>query len=325
MILFLRHTHGSTGITRNTFSGMLLSIMQSQWYCIFFLTMSVHTLSSTSFSLSGISVHKAFLRQSWKDTTSGTSSITSPYCYVVTSPMDLFQRPTINFLATQVWPSARYAAVYVEHFLQKKLAQSHTSVNSTDPPLPWIVCELGCGPGLPSLTAASLPTQAIRQVIATDLDPFCLQLVQAAAHEQGWQDRLQTRVFDLTNSHLNDNVENASKSPVIDNNNGTPTPSARLPPADLYILSDVFESRHVALGAAHVNLQALQQGSRVWVFAQSDRAQREVYLDRMKELLSDGTLSWRKAMTTNEMESLDTTHTPALCLFDVDETKVNYG
>ena len=38
----------------------------------------------------------------------------------------------------------------------------------------WIVCELGCGPGLPSLTAAR---SGAKRVIATDVDAVAVGAV----------------------------------------------------------------------------------------------------------------------------------------------------
>ena len=271
----------------------------------------------------------------------------SPWCYAanLTPPMVVVDHdendsnastpshkpllpPGTNFLATQVWPSSRIASKVIEKQMD----------------LSWTVCELGCGPGLPSLTAARFGAM---KVIATDVDPFALELVHAAAMEQGlisitsgnpegddvatefsrWdeehldQTRFTTRIFDLTSK---DNP---------------------LPKADLYVLSDVFESSAVAEGAAwHVqtvlskNRSRIgttilgdlvpQEGkeppmSRVWVFAQSDRAQRELFLLKMRE--------WYKENNNKQLRHLDWTldHAPdlndELVLFDLDETSVEYN
>jgi predicted nicotinamide N-methyase len=89
-----------------------------------------------------------------------------------------------------------------------------------------------------------------------------------------------------------------------------------LPPADLYLLSDVFESGKVARGAAHFTMKALSSGARVWVFAQTDRAQREVYLEEICTI-GDANASW----TSMDEFQAD----KALWLCDVDEGAVNYG
>ncbi|KAL7465883.1 hypothetical protein ACHAXS_006191 [Conticribra weissflogii] len=213
--------------------------------------------------------------------------------------------PGSNFLATQVWPSSRTASFILESQL--------------DPS--WHVCELGCGPGLPSLTAAKI---GAKRVIATDVDELALKMVRAAAIKQGFMkeqfdehdlDNQQffTQLFDLTSK------EN------------------RLPEADLYILSDVFESSAVAEGAAwHVQslLSQTQQhrrnedhenggytdkknNPRVWVFAQSDRAQRDYFLEKMRETFDSQLPGW----TSNHVPERDA----ALWLFDLDETNVLYN
>ncbi|KAL7547582.1 hypothetical protein ACHAWF_012284 [Thalassiosira exigua] len=241
----------------------------------------------------------------------------SPWCYAASlaPPMPLdddeaedaddasttLLPPGANFLATQVWPSSRIASTVVERHM--------------DPS--WTVCELGCGPGLPSLTAAK---SGARKVIATDVDELALEMVAAAAIEQGFmsdhgrgtggngEQRFVTRQFDLTSQQN------------------------QLPDADLYILSDVFESAAVADGAAR-HVQSLlsrnreTQGaddvlSRVWVFAQSDRAQRESFLQNMKE--------WYDADDTHQrLADWTMNHSPyrdeELWLFDLDETMVEYN
>jgi hypothetical protein len=189
--------------------------------------------------------------------------------------------PRANFLATQVWPSSRTASTIIEQYL--------------DPS--WKVCELGCGPGLPSLTAAAKGSE----VIATDLDECALEMVEAAARDQGYLDdqRFRTQRFDLTSRQ---NI---------------------LPEADLYIMSDVFESSKVAEGAAFHVQSILSKNSnskskrRVWVFAQSDRAQRETFLSVMRETY-DETLKWTLTQALNPIDL-------ELWLCDLDETAVEYN
>ena len=186
------------------------------------------------------------------------------------------------------------------------------------------MCELGCGPGLPSLTAATL---GAARVIATDVDEVALEMVRMAALEQGFcregardgeGERLVTQKFDLT------------------------LKEESLPRADLYILSDVFESSRVAEGAAwHVKsllgsgnnqldreynrkandnnavVDAATSTSRVWVFAQSDRAQRDSFLKSIREIHGYHDLDW----TTNHNPEKDA----RLWLFDLNEMGVQYN
>ena len=235
--------------------------------------------------------------------------ISSPWCYAASlSPIiddddDSTTTSTAlptgsNFLATQVWPSSRIASTVIEKYMNPS----------------WSVCELGCGPGLPSLTAACC---GARKVIATDVDNVALELIKAAAIEQGYireeerdnEDEIETkqqfviRRFDLTSEDDN------------------------LPKADLYILSDVFESSSVAEGAAyHVKSiisnnkqRTKEQVSRVWVFAQQDRAQRDTFLNQMREWYKDEdkVLDWNMNHKPDPNE--------VLWLFDLDETMVGYN
>ena len=248
--------------------------------------------------VSGVGVHRTYLR---------LPNPALPFCYSA----DAFALPseddegdigdcvTPNFLATQVWPSARAAA---------------TTIEQCSDPL-WTVCEFGCGPGLPSIVAASTRATCKRdddgtatdshraraRVIATDYDEFALRLVDAAAREQELDSILSTQIFDLTCSE------------------------SELPDADLYVMSDVFECREVAIGAAKQTLRALNLGKRVWIFAQSDRAQREIYRDHLNALLEE---NGRVAVEWTEMASVqdndDCLEQESLVLFDVDETKVEY-
>ena len=261
-----------------------------------------------------LNLHKVYLRQN--------SPSTSPWCYALTVNPILYddndeykdnqqqqqqqqQQQDIskikyNFLASQVWPSARVAA---------RICEEHI-------PLNWKVCELGCGPALPSLTIAKRCNNK-NVVIATDIDELALQMSIKAANEQQIDScTFQTKYVDLMGD------ENILKQNVN---------------ADLYVLSDVFESKHVSVGAARMVYQALMDGSRVWVFAQSDRGLREVFKDELvKLLLSSGNnrsynvvntddIEW-KSMDEIDME--DKTKKNSLCdrllLVDFDEIQVDY-
>lgn len=237
------------------------------WLMIF----SLH--STRALRVSGVSVHRVKLRLNDED---------APYCLGVSSSMDIinnnFHVP-INFLATQVWPSARLAALALETYM----------------PPQWTVCEFGCGPGLPSLTAAK---RGAARVYATDLDEFSLQLVDEASKEQDLQDIVQTQRVDLTAHPSRSNI----------------------PKADLYVLSDVFESSAVARGAAKTTQYILQnyRNSNIWIFAQSDRACREDFLDAMRKKLQDPSLKW------TPLAQYDPTAANRLFLCDLDETTVPY-
>jgi len=240
-----------------------------------------------------------------------------------------------NFLASQVWPSARVAA--------SKL------LKLSDPE--WDTCELGCGPGLPSLAIAARNaryqrdgdggggniSRRIGRSIATDIDAFSLDLVIAAAQDQDLHSSsttiggrigggggkgkrsdghpwIETRIFDLLDE------------------------SAILPDVDLYLMSDVFESRDVARGAAFHTAKVLKRGEgrKVWVFAQNDRSQRDWYVQYLKKFLTESLL-----LPTSKTETEDPSlhwalewspiqpelrgKNEGLWLCDVDETIVNYG
>ena len=185
-----------------------------------------------------------------------------------------------NFLATQVWPSARQASFVLEEYVDPK----------------WTVCELGCGPALPSLVLAGL---GLPRIIATDLDLLALSMVETAADEQGYHN-LETKCVDLTgNVQILDEIH-----------------------ADLYVMSDVFENSIVAKGAAKMTLKALESGSKVWTFAQSDRAQRDVYVQELKRLGASkfGVIEWRMS----DDRSIDL-HNNQIALLDLDELTINYG
>ena len=211
----------------------------------------------------------------------------SPWCYTASLGANTninMTTPSIpkltNFLSTQVWPSSRTASLTIE-----KHCRSH-----------WAVCELGCGPGLPSLTAARLGCR----VVATDLDEVALEMVRLAAEEQGHvDDRFDTFKFDLTGD-------------------------IPLPEADLYVLSDVFESAAVAEGAAEHVLSVLDtacslegdESPRVWVFAQSDRAQRDIFLATLQRVDRYRDLEWTM--------DHDPPSDAMIWLFDLNEIDVQY-
>ena len=272
------------------------------------------TRSSSDFS--NLKFHKVYLRQ--------TQPSSSPWCYALTVDPTLPSAPeqqTYNFLASQVWPSARVAAATCEEYImdciksddnngddKNKSKSNHRQVQD------WKICELGCGPALPSLTLAKLGMN----VVATDIDELALFMASKAAQEQNVNEgSFQTKIVDLT-ANYDDKNEDAS---IIDEIN-----------ADLYILSDVFESNHVATGAARMTKKVLERGARVWVFAQSDRAQREVYRVELMKLLNScdskgsgvyGELEWRFIKNINvDDKNGDRTK---LLLCDLDEVLVDYG
>ena len=236
--------------------------------------------------------------------------ISSPWCYAASlSPIidddDSNTSTTTlpsgsNFLATQVWPSSRIASTVIEKYMNPS----------------WSVCELGCGPGLPSLTAACC---GARKVIATDVDNVALELVKAAAIEQEY-----IRKEDSDN----DTKEDIKTDQLfVTKRYDLTSEDDILPKADLYILSDVFESSSVAEGAAyHVKSilsnnrqRTKQQFSRVWVFAQQDRSQRDTFLKQMREWYNDEdkVLNWSMNHKPDPNEEL--------WLFDLDETMVGYN
>lgn len=230
----------------------------------------------------GLPVHRVPLRH---------PSSSSPYCLAVSSTSNL---PLgCNFLATQVWPSARVAARALQEYstLPPPGAAAKTSMT---------ICELGCGPGLPSLTAAA----ERHNVVATDVDELALQLVQAAAEEQGLSDRIITRKLDL----------------VEFDRTGWEGEDEWMKVVDLFVMSDVFESEAVAIGAARFTkrAQSVSSNCRVWVFAQTDRAQREVYLKELQRMCPrDRSLGWSTYDQYNPEDRL--------WLCDLDETRVDYG
>jgi len=186
-----------------------------------------------------------------------------------------------NFLASQVWPSSRAAASVIS----KTLHMFEDEINT--------ICELGCGPGLPSITAAHVFGKSKKRVIATDIDQFALDLVSRSAQDQNLIN-VKTEIFDLTSDYL-------------------------LPEADLYLLSDVFEYHDVAVGSARHTYNAIKKGKRVWTFSQSDRVQREVYLCELRRLFDNKDIMWSNSTPENFENISD-----RLLLYDVDELKVHY-
>ena len=244
----------------------------SYTYAFFIALLNIPFHDAFSASLMGFSLNKVKLRQ----------HESSPWTYTASVDPDIEQPlalPNHNFLATQVWPSAREASFFLENHVDKS----------------WKCCELGCGPGLPSLTIAHA---GCKSVIATDVDEIALEMVKKAAEEQQLIN-LRTMSVDLT-----------GQPGVLDEIQ-----------ANLYIMSDVFENSQVAFGAAHITIKALDSGSRCWVFAQSDRAQRNFYVDKLRELGAEkyGSLDWRLSNCI-EPEGPDT-----LLLIDLDEINVDYG
>jgi predicted nicotinamide N-methyase len=140
----------------------------------------------------------------------------------------------------------------------------------------------------------------VTRVIATDVDRFALQLVEAAAAAQDLV--VQTALFYLVSSSHVD-----------------------LPLADLYVLSDVFEWAAVSRGAAAVTRTALEQGLHVWVFAQSDRAQREVYLEELQGTTGSSDDNTSVQLTWSSLQDGHPTDGSRLWLCNVDETTVFYG
>ena len=209
----------------------------------------------------------------------------SPWCYTARiDPTREAPGVKYNFLATQVWPSARTAAFFLERNL--------------DTICDWKVCELGCGPALPSLVIANL---GLREVIASDLDEIALEMVKEAAKDQCC-DNLSTKCVDLTGD------------PAVIDEIG----------ADLYIMSDVFENANVAKGAAGFTMKALQSGAKVWVFAQSDRAQRETYLQALEELEAHEYVHVMDWCKIDDMKGELLSNHP-LILLDLEEIAVDYG
>jgi hypothetical protein len=227
-----------------------------------------------------------------------------PFCLAASSIGDL--QSTDNVLATQVWPSARVASYMLERYynINDACSRAHQRDNNNNnnrkqPLFDCCLCELGCGPGLPSLTAAKL---GFSRVIATDIDELALELVKEAARLQKLDNIIETQPYDLTSSVLP-------------------------PAADLYLLSDVFETSHVALGAAKLvaRLVRRQDSCCIWVFAQTDRVQREIFLNELRVLLDDATLAWTNVDDENDEDGMRRLFESKLWLCNVDESKISYG
>jgi Methyltransferase small domain len=251
----------------------------------------------------------------------------SPYALTVSNPQEL--QIGNNFLSTQVWPAARTAALAVERYSAAvPTATTAAADQNRTAPLPPAalvrVCEFGCGPGLPSLAAAALSHTAA--VWATDVDELALTLVREAAQRQQFT-TLRARRFDLT-------------SEARSGGSGSGTGGTNeIPDADLFLMSDVFECHSVAVGAARVTAEILTMGcggnpksSTVWVFVQSDRSQRDMYLQTLQELLDDSSLHWTNTDLRNDVASIKDRPQPPplqyngrLWLCNIDETNVFYG
>jgi len=238
--------------------------------------------------------------------------LNSPFCYaltvdptfsstVKTKSSFLPYDSSYNFLATQVWPASRVAASVLQSYFLS-LLQSNKTIIASHPPItktptessnithiyPCTVCEFGCGPGLPSLTIAKVVHDALLNdnnkhshdtlapppihVVATDIDPMALQLVSQAAKDQNLTSKfISTERFDLLSQ----------------------PGEVSIPQANLYILCDVFESKHVIQGAARIIHSILYQQPtsslvsppdllhkrQVWIFCQSDRIQKETFIE----------------------------------------------
>jgi hypothetical protein len=324
--------------------------------------------TTTIKTVRGLPIHRVPLRQQQQQ-----QQQQSPYCYALSSITDL--PSSSNFLATQVWPSARVAAkILEERFLIGDIFTTSSSSTSkiirnddddeskskSTKKKKFTICEFGCGPGLPSLTVAAAAaatststttttttTTTKVHVIATDVDEFALDLVNAAAIEQGLDSSMiSTRIYDL----INDNDSNENECWMDD--------------VDIFIMSDVFESAAVAIGAARLTHRILYKQNtttrsnnnnnnnnnraKFFVFSQNDRAQRDVYIRELRnlillqskqeeeeakvgggdqrdndELISSSSLPSLSSLVWSTPESYNPDDLLWLC--EVDETQVNYG
>jgi len=280
----------------------------------------------------GLPIHQVPLRQQQQQQQSSSLPLQAPYCYALSSITDLPAHS--NFLATQVWPSARVAAkILEERFLAGDLFPSirenescnRGSMNRNK----FTICELGCGPGLPSLAVAATAicdttkTEVKVNVIATDNDEFALDLVNAAAIEQGLDNILSTRSYDLI---CGDDDE------------------SWMDDVDLFVMSDVFESNAVAVGAARLTHRIFSRYStnnqtsqlhandrRFFVFSQTDRVQRDIYVRELRSLFLQSREEGQPDVFISSSSPFDWS-TPEsynpddlLWLCEVDETRVDYG
>ena len=227
----------------------------------------------------------------------------SPYVFAVDTSSISQMPSSSNFLATQVWPSARVAAQVLSKYGNAVGLNKNDGVATT-------VCELGCGPALPSMTVAAShrSTNNINnplRVIATDIDELALELVEEAARDQELDNIISTRIYDLASASWDESW---------------------MDDVDLWIMSDVFESKEVACGAAKLTQRILSRGCRsgptVLVFAQSDRAQREIFLKELRSLLEEDSLT-SENLDWSSLESYGPSNRLWLC--DLDETRVDYG
>lgn len=145
-----------------------------------------------------------------------------------------------------VWPSSSAVAKYL---LEQKQDWSNTTV-----------VELGAGPGLVSIVAALKGAH----VIATDLEPFPLEMARYAA-STFHNVTLETQILDLCDYE---------KTPL-------PTVDGA---ADIVVAADVNYLEETAVGLAHRTAQALAQGSRVIIGDSPERPGRPVFLETLQEL-----------------------------------------
>ncbi|OEU16760.1 hypothetical protein FRACYDRAFT_239352 [Fragilariopsis cylindrus CCMP1102] len=286
-------------------------------------TTTATTTTTTIKTVRGLPVHRVPLRQQQQQ-----QQQQSPYCYALSSITDLPSRS--NFLATQVWPSARVAAkILEERFLIGDIFTTITTM---------------------AAAAATTSTTEVH-VIATDVDEYALDLVNAAAIEQGLDSSMiSTRTYDLINGNDNDNNENENECCWMDD-------------VDLFVMSDVFESAAVAIGAARLTYRVLYKKNttttrsnnnnnnhnkaKFFVFSQNDRVQRDVYIRELRnliqqskekeeegniggdqrddddELVSSSSLPSLSLLNWSTPESYNPDDLLWLC--EVDETQVNYG
>mmetsp|Transcript_42050 Transcript_42050/g.48608 ORF Transcript_42050/g.48608 Transcript_42050/m.48608 type:complete len:319 (-) Transcript_42050:66-1022(-) len=291
------------------------------------------TIAAKPRAVRGLPIHQVPLRQQQqKQQQSSSLPLQAPYCYALSSITDL--PPQCNFLASQVWPSARVAAkILEERFLAGDLFPSIRKNENCNPGSmnrnKFTICELGCGPGLPSLVFAATATRDTTKtevkvnVIATDIDEFALELVNAAAIEQGLENIISTRSYDLS---CGDDDE------------------SWMDDVDLFVMSDVFESNAVAVGAARLTHRIFSRNStnnqtsplhandkKFFVFSQTDRVQRDIYVRELRRLFLQSREEGHPDVFISSSSSFDwstpESYNPVdfLWLCEVDETRVDYG